>query len=192
MLPLSIAEKTLKKHILQGRDPTCGKRQESGERQKPRNARVNGDWAPRHCQEEEHGSNKTQLCDVHATGIFMRWLMCTLSITWLQCKFPHTFIWEGKNFPQLSGLDWLSPIVLHSICGVSGSSFWIYLCICFCWVSSSTWNLENFTLINCPRATLAQPSQSSGPSTTALPPPIPVQLRRIPRNKRTPAQVKRK
>lgn len=103
-------------------------------------------WAPRHCQEEEHSSNKTQLCDVHATGIFMRWLMCTLSITWLQCKFPHTFIWEGKKFPQLSGLDWLSWIVLHSICGVSGSTFWIYFCICFCWVSSSTWNLEKSPL----------------------------------------------
>jgi len=60
--------------------------------------------------------------------------------TWLQCKFPHTFIWEGKKFPQISALNWFSWIVLYSIRGFSGSSFWIYFRIRF--LLSQLLNLE--------------------------------------------------
>lgn len=60
--------------------------------------------------------------------------------TWLQCKFPYTFIWEGKKFPQISALNWFSWIVLYSIHGFCGSFFWIYFCICF--LLSQLLNLE--------------------------------------------------
>lgn len=60
--------------------------------------------------------------------------------TWLQCKFPHTFIWEGKKFPQISAVNWFSWIVLYSIGGFSASSFWVYFCVCF--LLSQPLNLE--------------------------------------------------
>lgn len=201
MLPPSFAERTLKKHILQGRDRTCGKWQESGKQQQARNARVNGDL--RHCQEEEHSSNKTQLCDVHAAGIFMRWLMCTLKYYLTAMQIPTHFYLGGKKF--CSSLGWTDWAGLF--CTVFGGFLAHRFGFTFVFVSVESAPPPGTLRIS---AFLTLPQSHPGPAIPVLWAfhhcsssdqsdteksnflPIPMQLRKTPRNQRTPEQVKRK
>lgn len=56
-------------------------------------------------------------------------LCALLSITWLQCKFPHTFIWEGK---KVSAALWAGLIELDCSAQCLGGFWLIVLDLLLC------------------------------------------------------------
>lgn len=108
----------------------------------------------------------------------------------------HFYLGRKKSFhSSLGWTDWAELFSIASV-GFLAHRFGFTFVFVFCWVSSSSWNLENFTLLTLPQS-------HPGPAIPVLwsfhhSPPVNATshtyrlLRKTPRNKRKPAWVKRK
>lgn len=115
----------------------------------------------------EHKYNKTQMYDVHSSGIFIRWLMCTLSIPDCNANSHRLVFGRKKSFH--SSLCWTDLVELFCTVSVGFLAHLFGFTFVFVvrWVRSLICKLENFVLLNTsPEPVLTQPSQSSGPSIT--------------------------
>lgn len=77
----------------------------------------------------EHKYNKTQLYDIHSRGIFMRWLMGTLSVPDCNANSHTRSFGREKSFRRslcrADGVEWGSTTPAAFLAHLLGSDFYL-------------------------------------------------------------------